>query len=111
MENRISEGNILTVTAPTGGVVGGQPFVFGQIPLIATTDAAEGEFVAAFTRGVFSLPVKGHDGTANAAITGGAQVYFDSALPGLNVNESGVPFGKVLAGVSSGATATVDVLV
>lgn len=112
MKNFVEEGNVLNITAPSGGLTGGQPFCLGDIPLVATSTVAEGELTAAGKRGVFRLQVHGHDGTENAAIKAGGQIYYVSGeTPVLNANVSGVPFGKTITAVASGATVTNEVLI
>lgn len=110
MRNLVSKGEVLTITTPSGGLTGGQPLCLGQIPLVATSDAVQGEITTAARTGVFSLPVHGHNGTENTAIVAGDQIYFDSSGPELNVKDSGVPYGKALTPVSGGATTTIEVL-
>lgn len=112
MKNYVNDGNKVTITGPTGGLLSGAPYVLGKIPLVADGDIAQGATGACSTRGRFSLSVKGWNGSANAAIAQGDLIYYKTGqTPPLNVDTSGVAFGKVLTAITSGATATVDVLV
>ena len=86
----------------------GDPVAAGTIPGVALNDEdAAGKTVIA-TKGVFDLPVHGHDGTNPAAIAAGAKVYLNSGE--LNVETAGVLFGKTLGSVESDATTTIPVL-
>ena len=55
MKNYIQPGNTLTVPAPSGGVVSGQPVAIGSLRGFANHDAAEGEPVAIDRVGVFTV--------------------------------------------------------
>lgn len=93
----------------------GDPVLFGQLPGVALTDEGDGgnastETTVAF-KGVFDLPVRGHDGTSNAAISAGDIVYYDTTNDELDVDTGGVRFGYALEDVASGATTTIKVKV
>ncbi len=117
MKNYISEGKFLNVacthpSAPNSG----DPVIFGAIPGVAVTDEGDGGNASTdttvCTSGIFKLSVKGHNGSANAAITAGALIYYKStATPVLNLDNSGVAFGYALEAVDSGATSTIKVLI
>ena len=93
-----------------GGSASGDPVLFGQLPGVALTSERADGTTTIKTNGTATLSVKGHDGTANAAIAAGDLVYYNSAAtPKLNVNTAGVRFGYAMAAVSSGATATIEV--
>lgn len=49
-------GEILSFTAPTGGVVSGHAYVIGNLLVIATADAAEAATFECARQGVFELP-------------------------------------------------------
>jgi len=87
----------------------------GTIPGVAETKLGEGGNIATecsiATRGVFSLPVIGHDGTINAAVNIGDKVYFADGV-GLNVDTTGTTlFGKALGAVAEGETTTIPVMI
>ena len=88
----------------------GDPVLFGQLPGVALTNEHSDGTTSVKFRGVAELSVIGHNGSANAAISAGAVVYYDSgATPKINVNSSGVRFGIAMEAVSSGATSTIQV--
>jgi predicted RecA/RadA family phage recombinase len=104
-------GNTIDITGPTGGLTSGQPYALGKISLVALTDIAEGAVGSAAKRGVFSLSVQGVDGSGNSAVALGDQLYYTSTdTPPLAKKATGVPYGKALGTVPTGATATIDVL-
>ncbi|MGE4520644.1 MAG: DUF2190 family protein [Desulfobacteraceae bacterium] len=112
MKNFVGEGNVINFRAPAGGVVGGQPYCLGDIPVVIASDAEEGDLVAAPRRGVFELPVYGHNGTEAVAILDGIQIYYDTSgeTPVLNANIDMKPYGKILSRVEAGETKTVEVI-
>jgi len=59
---------------------------------------------------VVSTSVKGHNGSANAAVTAGATVYFTDTEAFCDVDTAQVPAGITLGSVASGATETEEVL-
>ena len=63
----------MEIPAPTGGVRAGAVYKVGDLTLIASTSAVEGDLVSFYTRGVFDFP-KG-----SGAITPGSKVYWKSA--------------------------------
>lgn len=70
--NSVQRGDVVTVTAPSGGVVSGALVVVGRIVGVAMTTAAQGDPVEVATQGVFTL-VKG------ATVTSpGGPVYHSS---------------------------------
>lgn len=64
MQNYIQRGEVITLTAPTGGIVGGGVILAGKLLGVAVTDAAEGAAVEAMVEGVFSLPKASADDVA-----------------------------------------------
>lgn len=107
------DGNQLAVacTAPTTPAAGG-PVIFGKRPGVAlTAEDADGLTTVKFN-GVATLSVKGHDGSSNAAIAAGDIIYFtDGDTPKLNVRTAGTRFGYAMEAVTSGATATIKVMI
>jgi predicted RecA/RadA family phage recombinase len=55
MKNYIQNGDIITVTAPVGGVTSGQGILVGSLFGIVAATAAEGESAEIATTGVFDL--------------------------------------------------------
>jgi predicted RecA/RadA family phage recombinase len=65
--NYVQDGNVLTLTAPTGGVVSGGIYAIGKLVVIANGDAAEGEPFQGHATGVWRVP-------ADTGLTAGAAV-------------------------------------
>ena len=101
-------GNQLQVTL--ADVKSGDPVVAGQIPAVALIDTQADGTTVVKADGVFTLSVKGVDGSGNKAIAVGDIVYFTSGdTPKLGVKTAGVRFGYALEAVTSGATKTIKV--
>lgn len=99
MNNAHSDGNIITVPAPSGGATSGVPFAYGVLLAIPITDAGAGDPVAAAIEGVFSLPK-----ASATEIAGGAAVDWDN--DGLVVASGGdlAAFGVAIAEAGDGET-------
>ena len=89
MKNYVQPGEILTLTAPTGGVVSGNAYLVGAVLGIAVADAAAGSNFESTTTGVFNLPVDAVD-----TPTEGQAAYWDNANAQFTVES----VGNVLAG-------------
>ena len=86
----------------------------GTIAGVAVTREADGGNAAGectiATKGIFNLPVIGHDGTVNADVEIGDRVYFADGV-GLNKDSTGTClFGKALGHVTGGETTVIPVL-
>jgi len=95
--------------------VSGDPVRVGDIAGVALTNEGEGGNDAGessiATEGVFTLPVKGVNGSGNSAVSLGATLYYvDADTPKLSKKDTGYKFGKALGTVGSGATAEIPVL-
>ncbi len=93
----------------------GDPVIVGTIPGVAETAEAEGGNSAGettiATEGVFNLSVKGVDGGGNSVVAVGDKIFYVIAdTPKLSKKNTGVLFGKALGAVTSGATATIPVM-
>lgn len=101
----------------------GDPVLYGTVPGIALTAESAGGNAAGYTSVAFDgdwlLPVKGADGSGNAAVNPGDKLYYDSGEINKDVT-NGVEFGVAMessAGltptplVASGATTTIVVRV
>lgn len=109
--NYVGPGNMINIVGPSGGLSSGDPYVVGQIPVVAAADIPESATGAAYRRGIFTLSVKGIDGAENSAVALGDQLYYVAGdVPKLSKKNTGVPFGKALGTVSAGATATIEVI-
>lgn len=73
MKNFVQPGNVLTLTAPTGGILSGAGLLVGAIFGVAATDADEGDAVECALVGVFDI------GKVSAeAWTVGSKIYWDA---------------------------------
>ena len=113
MAKNIAYNFIDQLTLPVAeGTVSGSPVVVGDLPGVALTDRDANGNAEVKVRGgpVVRVPVKGHNGTANAAIAVGEKVYYDSTAGLINKNAEAKPFGYALEAVGQGLTKTIDVL-
>lgn len=100
MKNYIQPGNIITVTAPTGGIKSGAGLLIGNLFGIATADAAAGADVEMVTVGVFDL-LK----AANATFTEGQRVSWDAANAQTVAPATGmIPIGIAIIPAANGTT-------
>jgi predicted RecA/RadA family phage recombinase len=95
----------------------GDPVRYGKLTGVALTAEGAGGNASTETSvfvgaGVFSLSVQGADGAGNSAVAAGDKLYYDDAgTPVINKDvTNGVFFGIALGAVTSGATATIEVL-
>ncbi|UDL03979.1 DUF2190 family protein [Marinobacter sp. CA1] len=70
--NYVKPGNVLTLTAPSGGVVSGGGYVVGDLFVIAVHNAAEGEPFEGNAVGAWDLPKASSDPWGE-----GVKVYWD----------------------------------
>lgn len=110
MKNYTGPGDRLDYT-PAADVSAGDLVLLGSLPAVAATDIAAGEAGAVLRTGKFRLSVKGHDGTANAAVALYDPLYWDGnpANP-LDKNNANTLVGYALGTVAAGATAAIEVL-
>ncbi len=73
MKNFVQDGNVVTVTAPSGGVVSGAGLIVGNIFGVCAFDADQTEEVEIAVVGVFELP------KASGQINEGAAVSWDNS--------------------------------
>lgn len=74
MKNYIKSGDVLTLTAPAGGVVSGNFYLLGTMLVCATTSAAATEVFEGRTVGVYDVPK-----VSAQAWAVGATIYWDNA--------------------------------
>jgi hypothetical protein len=83
---------------------------------VALTDEGDGGNASGYTTvdfgpRVVEVSVKGVNDSGNSAVAAGDAIFYtDEDTPVLNKKSSGVFFGFALEGVSSGETATIQVL-
>lgn len=98
MKNYIQNGDMITVTAPVGGVTSGQGLLVGSMFGVIATTAPEGEAVEIATTGVFDLPKD-----AATVIDQGDHVAWDDtpkAQPGVGL----YPVGIAVTAAGNGTT-------
>ena len=104
MKNFIQRGDMITVTAPTGGVTSGQGLLVGNLFGVAAKTAAEGESVEIATVGVYELPK-----LVSAVIAAGVRVAWDNTAKQVVLPATGmVPIGVATVAAGNGV-ATVRV--
>ncbi|MEI9403379.1 DUF2190 family protein [Mesorhizobium argentiipisi] len=102
MKNYVQAGNVITATAPAGGVSSGDGILYDSLFGVASTDAAEGEDFELATVGVFDLP------KATGAVTFGQAIYWDDDAKVVTTDDSSTegdnqPIGSAVAEAGSGA--------
>lgn len=83
MKNYIQPGNVVTLTAPTGGVKSGDGILVGSLFGVAAYDAAEGAEFESSLVGVYALP------KATGALAEGAKAYWDTTAKAVTGTASG----------------------
>ncbi|WP_372425843.1 DUF2190 family protein [Salinarimonas chemoclinalis] len=96
MRNHVQPGNLITVTAPAGGVTSGAGVLVGSLFGVAATTAAAGAPVEIATTGVYDLPKAGA-----TTFTAGAPVYWNAAAG----EAAALAAGRPLVGVATEAAA------
>jgi predicted RecA/RadA family phage recombinase len=91
VKNYISKGEVLELTAPSGGVVAGSAYLIGGLLVVATVTAAEGAKFNAIAEGIVDLPKAVED-----ALTEGGKVYWDNSAKKITT----VSGGNTLVGVA-----------
>lgn len=100
MKTFIQNGDVITVTAPSGGVASCDGVIVGSLFGIAAFTAAEDEAVEIATRGVYILPKN-----PTAVIAVGAQVAWDATEKRIDLPGTGLyPVGVVTEAASNGIT-------
>lgn len=74
--NYKQEGDVLSLIAPSGGVVAGKGYVIGSLFVVALVTAAAGEVFAGATEGVFEM-TKNAAGSGKA-FTAGEAIFWDN---------------------------------
>lgn len=91
MENFSAPGQVLELTAPSGGVVSGSAYLIGSLVVVATVTAAEAAKFNALVVGVVDLPKVAEEGW-----TENEKLYWDVSPAGLTKVSS----GNTLVGVA-----------
>jgi predicted RecA/RadA family phage recombinase len=104
MKNFIQRGDVITITAPTGGVASGQGVLVGNLFGVSATTVAEGESAEIATVGVYELPK-----LVSAVIAAGVRVAWDDTAKQVVLPDTGmVPVGIATLAAGNGV-ATVRV--
>jgi len=96
MKTFVQPGDILSLTAPSGGVVSGTAYLIGSVVIVALVSAAEGESFSAMLTGVVE-----HAKVSAQAWTEGAKLYWDDAAKDFTTTAA----GNTLVGVAAEAAA------
>ena len=104
MQNWIQPGDVITVTAPTGGVSSGDGVLIGSLFGVAATDAAETEETEIRTTGVVELPKVSTD-----VVAVGDKLYWDAAQKLLTVTDTANTLVGVAVTAAGNPSATVRV--
>jgi predicted RecA/RadA family phage recombinase len=99
MNNFIQPGNVVTLTAPSGGVTSGLGYKIGQLFVVAAITAAEGAEFEGKTDGIYTLPK-----TTGAAWTEGQLLYWDDT----NDKAITTATGNLLIGCAAAAAGSDD---
>jgi predicted RecA/RadA family phage recombinase len=99
MRNYRQPGDILKLTAPTGGVTSGTPVKIGQLVVIPTGDAGAGELFEGMAVGVHSVPK-----VSGTAWTEGELLYWAAGSSAFST----VASGNTLSGAAVAAAAAAD---
>lgn len=109
--NFVGQGDVIQATNSSGTlIVSGEPMAIGTMTGFCLEDIANAAVGSVQLKGIFDYPVKGHDGTSNAAVGIGDKVYYTAGDAFFDVDSAAVPAGIALEAVSSGSTTTVEVL-
>lgn len=107
----------LDVSAQNGSgagdlIVSGDPIAVGSISGVCQTDEDANGFSVIDRAGVYALSVTGKDAAdANVAVAVGDKLYWDNTPGQVNKDgTNGIFLGWALAAVTSGSTATINVL-
>ncbi len=105
-KNPIATGDILTLTAPSGGVVGGSLSLLGLLLVIPVTSAAEGETVNVYTKGLcVDLPKATGESFAQ-----GDLLYWDESETKLTKTATGNTFAGIAMSTEGSGATTCDML-
>lgn len=99
-KNYRSDGNVVTLTAPSGGVVSGSPVLIGSLLVVPTMSAAVGEKFSGYARGVHELAK-----VAATAATEGADAFWNNTTKVVTPTSA---IGLYKIGVFAAAAAAAD---
>ena len=94
-KNYVQDGDVLTLTAPAGGVVAGVPVAIGQLVVVPLVTVAAGQPFAGRTDGVWNI-------ACAAGLAAGAKVSVKDGALVADGTASSVPCGKLVTAEASG---------
>lgn len=100
-KNFVKEGNYLTLTAPTGGVVSGSMYLIGAILVVAVVSAAVGDEFEGAVCGVWELPKT----SANTPAQGALAYWNDTAKEVTTTATGNKLIGVFIKAYGAGTTA------
>ena len=104
MKNSVQDGNVIPLTAPSGGVVSGAPVLIGGIFVVPTFTAAVGVTFSAKVTGVVTI-----NKTSAQAWTEGQKIYWDDGNSRADSNSTLGPLIGVSAAVAANPSGTAKV--
>ena len=112
MTNKNKERGVNLRLTVASTVKSGDVVMIGKYPFVASTDYSATDGKASLDReGKFNLSVQAVDDAGNIAVAVGDDLYYTSSdTPVLSKKRSGVYFGIALAAITSGSTATIEIL-
>jgi len=105
MRTFIQPGKVLTLTAPTGGVVAGTPLLIGTLVVVPATTVAATLPFDGHVEGVFSVPK-----ATGATWSEGQVLYFDSAAGNFATAQSATARRAGAAVVAAGSSDTTGIV-
>jgi predicted RecA/RadA family phage recombinase len=111
--NLYAQGKVIQAKNGSGAdVASGAPLIIGAGGLVGfcIQSIANDATGSVQLEGIFNWPVKGHNGSANAAVAVGAKVYYTATEAFADTDATATLLGYALGAVESGATTTVPVL-
>ena len=112
MKNYVQDNDIITVAVShPASPASGDPVRIGEFCGVAVRDKGTATETTVRVRGVVSVSVCGVDGSGDSAVAVGDRIYYvDTDTPPLSKKNTGCLFGYALGTVTSGGTATINVL-
>ena len=101
MNNYIAPGEVLELTAPSGGVVSGTAYKIGDLVIVATVTAAQTVKFSALTCGVVE-----HAKVSAQAWAEGVKIYWDNGTDLFTTTAGGNTLAGVAAEAAANPTAT-----
>jgi predicted RecA/RadA family phage recombinase len=101
MKTYVSEGEVLTLTAPSGGVVTGTAYLIGSLVVVATRTVAQALPFEGLITGVVT-----HAKVSAQAWTEGVKIYWDNSAKDFTTTSGGNTLVGVAAEAAANPTAT-----